>query len=258
MVLPDSGSPAHAGIYPSRQPGWRPSQRFPAYAGIDLQGQPSPPRTVYSPAHAGIDHRDMARRTGQQRFPITSWDSGRPRAACDKSVSASRRPWRSRLLQRPVLPPTSTATFRCYSPTGLKGAGYSIAATPYSVSSDQYVGNLARGDEGVVDSEHDLLRLHCAAGVAEVVGHRAPEAGEGGVHGLPEHPPGRHAEAGDEEAAELPHPRGELPEDGLTAYGDDGEDLTPARKIVSWEVDDGWKVVGSGAGEHHCRRDKIH
>ena len=50
---------------------------------------------------------------------------------------------------------------------------------------------------------------------------------------------------------------GELPEDGLAAYGDDGEDLTLARKIVSWEVDDRCKVVGPGAGEHHCRHDKI-
>ena len=50
---------------------------------------------------------------------------------------------------------------------------------------------------------------------------------------------------------------GELPEDGLAAYGDDGEDLTLARKIVSWEVEDGWKDVGPGAGEHHSRHDKI-
>ena len=50
---------------------------------------------------------------------------------------------------------------------------------------------------------------------------------------------------------------GELPEDGLAAYGDDGEDLPLARKIVSGEVNDGWKVVEPGAGEHYCRRDNI-
>ena len=52
---------------------------------------------------------------------------------------------------------------------------------------------------------------------------------------------------------------GELPEDRLAAYGDDGDDLmlALARKIISGEVDDGWKVVEAGAGEHHCRRDNI-
>ena len=30
-----------------------------------------------------------------------------------------------------------------------------------------------------------------------------------------------------------------------------------ARKIVSGEVNDGWKVVEPGAGEHYCRRDNI-
>ena len=50
--------------------------------------------------------------------------------------------------------------------------------------------------------------------------------------------------------------KGELPEDRPAAYGDDLM-LTLARKIVSGEVDDGWKVVEPGAGEHHCRRDNI-
>ncbi len=52
---------------------------------------------------------------------------------------------------------------------------------------------------------------------------------------------------------------GELPEDRLAAYGEDGENLmlALARKIVSGKVDDGWKVVEPGAGEHHCRRDNI-
>ena len=37
---------------------------------------------------------------------------------------------------------------------------------------------------------------------------------------------------------------GELPEDRLAAYGDDDDlMLVLARKIVSGEVDDGWKVV---------------
>ena len=47
---------------------------------------------------------------------------------------------------------------------------------------------------------------------------------------------------------------GELPENRLATYGDDGDDLMLglARKIVSGEVDDGWMVVESGnttAGE---------
>ena len=48
-------------------------------------------------------------------------------------------------------------------------------------------------------------------------------------------------------------------EDRLAAYGDNGDDLmlALARKIVSGEIDDGWKVVEPGAGEHHCRRDAI-
>ena len=50
---------------------------------------------------------------------------------------------------------------------------------------------------------------------------------------------------------------GELPEDRLAAYDDDDLMLVLARKIVSGEVDDGWKVVEPGAGEHHCRRDNI-
>ena len=39
--------------------------------------------------------------------------------------------------------------------------------------------------------------------------------------------------------------KGELPEDRLAAYGDDGENLmlALARKIVRREVDDGWKIV---------------
>ena len=53
-----------------------------------------------------------------------------------------------------------------------------------------------------------LQRLRDAAGVAAVVAHRADPPGEGGVHGLPEHPPGRRAEAGGEEAAKLPRRRG--------------------------------------------------
>ena len=40
---------------------------------------------------------------------------------------------------------------------------------------------------------------------------------------------------------------GELPEDRLAAYGDDGDDLMLARKIVSGELDDGWKVVEPGS-----------
>ena len=42
---------------------------------------------------------------------------------------------------------------------------------------------------------------------------------------------------------------GELPEDRLAAYGDDGDDLmlVLARKIISGEVDDGWKVVEPGS-----------
>ena len=53
-----------------------------------------------------------------------------------------------------------------------------------------------------------LLGLRDAAGVTAVVAHRADPPGEGGVHGLPEHPPGGRAEAGGEEAAELPRRRG--------------------------------------------------
>ena len=53
-----------------------------------------------------------------------------------------------------------------------------------------------------------LLGLRHAAGVSPVVAHRADPPGEGGVHGLPEHPPSRRAEAGGEEAAKLPRRRG--------------------------------------------------
>ena len=38
--------------------------------------------------------------------------------------------------------------------------------------------------------------------------HRADPPGEGGVHELQEHPPGRRPEAGGEEAAKLPRRRG--------------------------------------------------
>ena len=42
---------------------------------------------------------------------------------------------------------------------------------------------------------------------------------------------------------------GELPEDRLAFCGDDGDDLmlALARKIVSGELDDGWKVVEPGS-----------
>ena len=53
-----------------------------------------------------------------------------------------------------------------------------------------------------------LLGLRDAAGVEKVVAHRADPARQGGVHVLPEHPPGRRAQAGGEEATELPGRRG--------------------------------------------------
>ena len=53
-----------------------------------------------------------------------------------------------------------------------------------------------------------LLGLRHAAGVAPLVAHRADQTGEGGVHGLSEHPPGRRAEAGGEETAKFPRRRG--------------------------------------------------
>ena len=56
--------------------------------------------------------------------------------------------------------------------------------------------------------ETDYSRVRHAAGVTAVVAHRADPPGEGGVHGLPEHPPGGRAEAGGEEAAKLPRRRG--------------------------------------------------
>ena len=69
--------------------------------------------------------------------------------------------------------------------------------------------------------------------------HRAEVPGEGGVHGLPEHPPGRRPQAGAEEAAKFPGGGGELSENGLAACGDDGDDQMPAlaRQIVSGEED---------------------
>ena len=76
------------------------------------------------------------------------------------------------------------------------------------------------------------------SGFASFLAHRAEAAGEGRVHGLPEHPPGRRPEAGGQEAAIAPWRwKGELPEDGLAAYGDDGDDLmlALARQIVSGE-----------------------
>ena len=48
-----------------------------------------------------------------------------------------------------------------------------------------------------------LLSLRDATGIASVVAHRADSPGEGRVHVLPEHAPGRRSEAGGEEAAKL-------------------------------------------------------
>ena len=52
--------------------------------------------------------------------------------------------------------------------------------------------------------ETDYFGLRHAAGVPSVVAHRADPTRQGGVHVLPEHPPGRRAQAGGEEVAELP------------------------------------------------------
>ena len=83
-------------------------------------------------------------------------------------------------------------------------------------------------------------RLRDEAGVAAVVAHRTDPPGQGGVHVLQEHPTGRSPQAGGEEAAELPRRRGELPEDGLAAFGDDGDDMMMAlaRKIVSGDEEE--------------------
>ena len=115
-----------------------------------------------------------------------------------------------------------------------------------------------------------LQRLRNAAGVTAVVAHRADPPGEGGVH---VHRNTLQADALKLVAKKLQSSlavEGELPEDGLAAYGDDGDDLMMAlaRKIVSGDeeedetveavfaqardaeaaseeflVDDGWKVV---------------
>ena len=90
---------------------------------------------------------------------------------------------------------------------------------------DQHVGHSARGDEDVVDSEYGLLRLHHAADAAEVMAHWAAEAGEGGLHGLPEHVTGRRSQAIGHKLQGFLAVEAELPEDGLATYGDDRDDL---------------------------------
>ena len=122
----------------------------------------------------------------------------------------------------------------------------------------------------IVWGRDGLQRLCLQTGVPPFLAHRADPPGQGGVHVLPEHPTGRRAEAGGEEAAKLPGGGGRAAGGRLAAYGDDGDDLMMAlaRKIVSGDedeaetveavfaqardaeataeellVDDGWKVV---------------
>ena len=82
-----------------------------------------------------------------------------------------------------------------------------------------------------------LLRLHHAAGFPQVLAHRSDRARAGRLHGLPEHPAGRRLELVAQKLQSSLAVEGELSEDGLAAYGDDGDDLMLglARKIVAGE-----------------------
>ena len=82
--------------------------------------------------------------------------------------------------------------------------------------------------------------LRDAAGVTPLLAHRPARAHPGRRHGLPEHVTGGRAHPRREEAPVVAV-EGELPEDGLAVYGDDGDDLllALARKIVAGEEDTG-------------------
>ena len=69
---------------------------------------------------------------------------------------------------------------------------------------------------------------------------RADPPSECGVHDLPEHASSRRPQAGGEEATSSLAVEGELPEDGLTTYDDDGDDLMMSlvRKVVGGEEDE--------------------
>ena len=68
-----------------------------------------------------------------------------------------------------------------------------------------------------------IQRIRNAAGVSPVVAHRADQAGEGGVHVLSEHATGGCAlKLVAKKLQSSLAVEGELPEDGLAAYGDEG------------------------------------
>ena len=132
--------------------------------------------------------------------------------------------------------------------------------------------------------ETDYSVYTIPAGVAALLAHRAETSGEGRVHGLPEHPPGRRPEAGGQEAAKLPGGGGRAargrprrlrgrrgrPDAGLArqivsgdetdADGESVEDVfAKARDAEAsaeeFLVDDGWKAV-EGTGGRRGQRER--
>ena len=97
-----------------------------------------------------------------------------------------------------------------------------------------------RDDRAGTETDYSVYTMRQASRRSWRIGQTRARAGR--LHGLPEHPAGRRPQAGGAEAAKSSLAvEGELPEDGLAAYGDDGDDLmlALARKIVAGEEDAG-------------------